>query len=93
MIISCPECKKEVSDQAATCPNCGVRIQKVQTIEKTGKGWKSAQLIGIVIFIIGCGSCCWGLTEGTYTEYSFIIPVCGIIILSIGVIGAWWHHG
>lgn len=22
-LISCPECKKEVSDSAASCPNCG----------------------------------------------------------------------
>jgi membrane protein YdbS with pleckstrin-like domain len=25
-LIPCPECKREVSDRAATCPHCGVRI-------------------------------------------------------------------
>jgi len=25
-LINCPECKKEVSDAAPTCPNCGVPI-------------------------------------------------------------------
>ncbi|MDR0916822.1 MAG: TM2 domain-containing protein [Oscillospiraceae bacterium] len=28
-MIQCPECGKEVSDQAASCPNCGTQI-KVQ---------------------------------------------------------------
>ena len=25
-LISCPECGKEVSDKAESCPHCGVRI-------------------------------------------------------------------
>jgi len=27
-LINCPECQKEVSDQAASCPNCGFSISK-----------------------------------------------------------------
>ncbi len=27
-IVSCPECKKEVSDKAPTCPHCGVRLAR-----------------------------------------------------------------
>ena len=27
-MISCPECGKDVSDKAATCPNCGVAIKR-----------------------------------------------------------------
>ena len=27
-LISCPECGKEVSDKAPTCPNCGVPIAR-----------------------------------------------------------------
>lgn len=26
-IINCPECRKEISDKATTCPNCGCPIQ------------------------------------------------------------------
>ena len=26
MLIHCPECNHEVSDKAATCPNCGIQI-------------------------------------------------------------------
>lgn len=27
-LINCPECKKQVSEQAKTCPNCGFQIER-----------------------------------------------------------------
>ena len=27
-LINCPECGKEVSDKADTCPNCGLAVKK-----------------------------------------------------------------
>ena len=27
-LINCPECGKEISDQAVSCPNCGTPISK-----------------------------------------------------------------
>lgn len=27
-LINCPECQKEISDQAKKCPNCGVSVKK-----------------------------------------------------------------
>lgn len=29
-LVSCPECKKEISDQAKTCPHCGFPIEKIR---------------------------------------------------------------
>ena len=29
-LITCPECGKEVSDKAATCPNCGCPLHQSQ---------------------------------------------------------------
>lgn len=28
-LINCPECGKEISDKAASCPNCGLPIEKM----------------------------------------------------------------
>lgn len=28
-LINCPECNKEISDKAASCPNCGFPIQEI----------------------------------------------------------------
>lgn len=37
-LISCPECEKEVSDKARSCPNCGFPFKEayVQKVEITG---------------------------------------------------------
>ncbi len=29
MLLSCPECKKQVSDQAKACPNCGYPVEEM----------------------------------------------------------------
>lgn len=29
-LIKCPECSREISDKASTCPNCGFPIAKIQ---------------------------------------------------------------
>jgi len=39
-LINCPECNKEVSDKAATCPNCGVAIKKGKFQEVLDAGKK-----------------------------------------------------
>lgn len=33
-LINCPECNKEISDQAKTCPNCGCPIKKPKKPKK-----------------------------------------------------------
>lgn len=30
-LINCPECRKEISDMAVACPNCGCPIKKQET--------------------------------------------------------------
>lgn len=32
MLINCPECNKEISDQAEICPNCGYKLPKPEPI-------------------------------------------------------------
>jgi hypothetical protein len=34
-LINCPECTKEISDKAVSCPNCGVPLVKVEVYEPT----------------------------------------------------------
>lgn len=39
-LIKCPECGKEISDQASTCPNCGFPIQQKIKNEQNESGKK-----------------------------------------------------
>lgn len=40
MMIKCPECEKEISEEAVKCPNCGYILQNKQSV------------IGIIGFIL-----------------------------------------
>jgi DNA-directed RNA polymerase subunit RPC12/RpoP len=59
MIIQCPECSKQVSDQAYTCPNCGFSIKKKREKPSPGCFMKTLNagclnfyyiIIGIILF-------------------------------------------
>jgi len=51
-LINCPECKKEISDKAQSCPHCGCPINAIK-VEQTRKKWKGWQLIGCSSLFIG----------------------------------------
>lgn len=96
-LIKCPECGKEISDKALSCPSCAYPIKPV-VIEATGKKWKGLQLIFSIVFAVGF---VWLITkacaidESTSSEPS-AIPVFMVIIGFLGYIisriYAWWHH-
>ncbi len=46
MLISCPECKKEYSDQAKACVHCGARNPK-----RMGPGLKLATILAAVLCV------------------------------------------
>jgi uncharacterized membrane protein YvbJ len=43
-LISCPECRREISDQALSCPGCGypIKAKSEQTSFPTGTAVKTA---------------------------------------------------
>lgn len=67
MIIQCPECSKQVSDQAYTCPNCGFSIKK---IEKPSPGCFMKTLnAGCLIFFIIIGILLFGVILNAISMY------------------------
>lgn len=49
-LISCPECQKEISDSAKSCPNCGVKIKKKR---KPIKKFHIITILTMAMLIIG----------------------------------------
>ena len=87
-LISCPECRREVSSKAPTCPSCGCPLA-AQTIEATAKQWKAAQLVCAIFAIVGvivAVSRGGGYAGG-------IMLVAGIGGFVAARMAAWWHHG
>ena len=64
------------------------RKQKVQTIEKTGKFYKGMKLIGLILIAVAI----WLAIKGN-SDRAFILGIVGVVILIVGKILAWWHHG
>jgi DNA-directed RNA polymerase subunit RPC12/RpoP len=53
-LIKCAECGKEISDQAAACPNCGNPVgMRAVTIQRTHKRWKIGIIIAVVLIFLG----------------------------------------
>lgn len=48
-LIRCPECKKQVSDQAKSCPNCGIRLKASKNKTKSDEA-KAGRIVAIVVF-------------------------------------------
>lgn len=62
-LITCPECKKQISDSASSCPNCGYQltVEKIGAIKKAEQQTQKGCAIGclsifaifFVLFLIG----------------------------------------
>lgn len=48
-MMNCPECGREVSDKAKSCPNCGTPIKKLKNALSV---WEKAIIITIVFTVV-----------------------------------------
>lgn len=62
-LINCPECGKEVSDNAEVCVNCGFPIVKNENQKKKNNKQSIYGIIGFVVSLVGM---CFGLYEGIF---------------------------
>lgn len=54
-LINCPECDKEVSDQAQMCPHCGRDYPRLSdgSLGATNITLKIFQITGLIICLVG----------------------------------------
>lgn len=75
-LIKCPECEREISDQAPTCPYCGVPLKQTELNITTTKE-SSTSVWSIIGIIAGLGALIL-----PYFVAVFMLPVsfiCGIV--------------
>lgn len=95
-LIKCPDCEREVSDRAPSCPNCGAPIaaaEPVLTTQQTAKRFKGAEAIGAVVLMIGIVLLFLPGAESGTLGVGVLLSTVGIIVTLSAKIGAWWHHG
>jgi hypothetical protein len=76
-LISCPECKKEISSTATSCPSCGY-VLRSQPAEPHFEAYRKRLLTGGLII------CLIGLPIGILLRlpYVWVLGILGIIVAS-----------
>lgn len=103
-LISCPDCKKEISDKAPTCPGCGAPIAKDQesagsgvthlvTTQETSKALKLQSALSGLLLIIGFT---WIIVaqsaDATPSSVPGTLIFIGLIWYLVTRTRIWWHH-
>lgn len=104
-LIQCPECDREISDQAISCPQCGysLREENIQVstapgkpieLEFTSKKWKRVILVSWLVIILGFifGNLIGGQNSPNGFALGLSLSMLGVIGLIIGKIGAWYSN-
>lgn len=101
-LINCPECSKEVSNAAPSCPNCGVGIASLKeskaagaaltTVQETSKKLKLHTLLSILAIVIGV---VWWMATPEGAEPSgvaILLVAGGLFWYLVTRFRIWWHH-
>ena len=100
-LIKCKECGRDVSSNAAACPNCGNPISNViesraagatlTTTQATSKKFKGQQVLATLV--IGLGVVFMVSGNPTAMMFGAAIGFAGLIWYLVARAQAWWHHG
>lgn len=98
-LIFCPECNKEISDKATSCPQCAYPLTQkheatsVQTIEKTSKKYKLYLVLSIIgILFSGFGCVIKISSKDADTGYWPLSLFVFLIWFLITKALIWWNH-
>lgn len=75
MLIECPECKNSVSDQAATCPHCGIAIRPGGKKVPIGSRRKATQFVWFFFWILVAGFVWPFFSEGNNAAAPYLIMI------------------
>ena len=101
-LIKCPECNRDVSDKAATCPHCGYPLGRiapgprpVQVIEQTGRRWKALRALGWFLILAGVAVVLreFAADDSRGVSLGWWLGGAGVACLVTSSAGAWWFHG
>lgn len=75
VMVQCPECGKEISDNTRVCPHCGYEIKEQNELAVENKKevpiYKNRKYISILMCIIGCIFLFVSITRITNDDYKF----------------------
>jgi len=82
-LIKCPDCGKNISDQASTCLGCGREMSVAIENEKNtmhSSAIRKGELIGFLIILASMGGCTIGMVSTGMSVLWFGIGCLGFLI-------------
>ncbi len=104
-LTQCPDCGREVSDEAPSCPDCGRPIAVVSDavpsprptppVEQTAKRWKKLQVIGTLEVLLALPA--FFYVSNPATRLAAGLWITALVLLGFGTLayarfGAWRHR-
>lgn len=105
-LINCPECSKQVSSKAPSCPNCGAPIASAVEIERAGAALTTVQETSkrLKAHIVIAALLFWGGLIGVlvssgdagqppaYAPLLSLVTMGGLTWYIVTKVRIWWHH-
>ena len=102
-LISCPECKNQVSSVAASCPKCGSPVDVAETqaagaplttVQETSKKFKLQILLASIMFWAGLFMIVYRIQTGAKVGnvWYLLASIIGLVWYIITKFRVWWHH-
>jgi hypothetical protein len=105
-LINCPDCDREVSSAAPSCPGCGAPIAgaaesratgaNITTVQETSKRLKLQMLMSVLLI---CGGVVWVIAASQSLQPTIVTSVgptlmivTGLCWYAISRFRIWWHH-
>ena len=90
MIIRCPGCKEEISDEARQCPVCGYSIRNEARHSEERRGWQTIEVFSWIILLVGSYLFGASLIEdrihSLWKEWTLIPVALGALGVAIGIL-------
>lgn len=101
-LIKCPDCERQVSDQAPACPSCGrpmassMVIGTEKPIELTSKRFKKISLVAAGLVLCGVVMVVEGRSptgeRNPMAGFGGLLVIAGVVTYVVNRVRIWWHH-
>lgn len=98
-LISCPECRREISEDAVSCPHCGFPLAKISgsagDVVVVRRGFALAAVILATVYAVFAAMFCIGHAPGLMWDTNVLVNGMGyalyvhVMLMIIGVIFGW----
>lgn len=96
-LIACTECGRQVSDKAASCPQCGAPIatgktEATVTTQLTSRKFKFHQIVAVGAIIVG-SVIAIAVETPRGRGFGGALVMAGLALFILARIRTWWHSG